>query len=124
MWRLVPVCLALLVQVSTRAADFSLPPAIKNAFRIGTSVKSIGFDAAGNLYLTGISYGRATEVIPGAKILGPALGPQPIVVAKVSPVSHEVLYVTEIGGSSNDIPNAMAVGADGSVFLVGYTYSP
>ena len=111
-------------------AGLNVPPAIVNGFRIGNqpnalgtagaSVQGMGFDAAGNLYLAGTSYG----VFAAANriLIGPGGGSQDLFVIKLS-ASREILNVAQIGGSDMDALGGMAVDCGGNVFLAGQTAS-
>jgi uncharacterized protein (TIGR03437 family) len=80
----------------------------------GAVSKSIQLDSAGNIYVAGF-FVPTNEVGPNDFRNG--------FVAKVSADGSKVLYFTALGGSSDDIANAVAVGADGSAYVTGYTGS-
>ena len=94
------------VEPSSRAAV--LPLAIQNQFRLGPpgSVVGAGFDAAGNLYVAGVTYGPfggpAAAAPATATILGPGGGEADLYVMKIvpsgplSPSAPQVAYVTGI----------------------------
>src|SRR5271170_7024133 len=86
------------------AANLPLPPAIQKGFRIGgasgESLTGIGFDASGNLYIAGNTAGGNFPVADKTTIGPFASNSGHLFVAKINLSTQEVLYVTEIGGSS------------------------
>ena len=137
-WR----CGLVLILLSVKpisAASPPLPPAIQDPLRLGLpgNVVGAGFDAAGDLYLAGVTYGAFTE--PAAAVpslaatttLGPVGGEADVYVVKIAlsksfpffQSTPRVAYMTGIGSSGRDWPYGMAVDASGNVFVAGVTDS-
>lgn len=70
----------------------------------------LGADAQGNVYLAGTT--RSPNSVKGADAF----------VTKLDP-SGNIVYTTYFGGSADEYATAMAVGADGSVYVAGNTTS-
>ncbi len=85
-----------------------------------TGATSAGLDAAGNIYVAGST---ASDSLAGQKLSGRGANRDGFVIA-LDPSGQHVLYAVAVGGSGNDSINAMAVRADGAVFVAGYTSSP
>jgi uncharacterized protein (TIGR03437 family) len=129
--RRIVLCLAIsLVPTVTLAADLPLPAAIQSGFRIrgaSHSIKAIGTDANGNIYISGQFFGaillNSGFPVATKTILGPKTSPASLFVAKISPSGQELLYLTEIHDPdpSYNMLGAMAVAPDGSVILAGAT---
>ena len=77
----------------------------------GASPTATQLDAAGNIYVVG-------TLVPANKNFISAF------VAKLSSDGSKVLYFTVLAGSDNDTAAALAVGPDGSAYVVGNTLSP
>jgi hypothetical protein len=71
---------------------------------------AVAADAGGNLYLTG-------------RTLSTPAGDSDVLVRKISPDGSTFLYNADLGGSDNDIGNAIAVFSDGSAYVGGRTRS-
>src|ERR1051326_6433228 len=96
----------LLISALFCQADIRPLPSILPA---GFSTQAIAVDSEGNISLAG------------------AFENQPVVdafVAKLSPDGSQILYLTRLAGSGSDVANAIALGADGSVYITGSTSSP
>jgi uncharacterized protein (TIGR03437 family) len=78
---------------------------------VAGTTNAVQLDATGNIYLTG--------TLTPANVVDTADG----FVAKLSPDGTKLLYLTPIAGSQADVPTALAVGADGSTYVTGYTSS-
>jgi uncharacterized protein (TIGR03437 family) len=124
---LLVLCVA---SLAASAAGPSLPPAIQDAFRIGTRqskahVQFIGFDGVGNVYLAGTlnGFSEGTSSGPGFPVAEKTVLGNPgytdLFVLKVSPDGKRLDYVTELGSSGVDTLGGMAVSSEGNVFLAG-----
>ncbi len=82
----------------------------------------IAVDGAGNAYVTGYFTG-SFPVTPGA-FQTVAAGVQSSFVTKLNPAGSALLYSTYVGGSGNDMAEAIAVNAAGNVYITGPTTSP
>jgi hypothetical protein len=76
--------------------------------------EAVQLDALGNIYVAGY----LMPVTPKS-----SSDAADAFVAKFSPDGSQLLYLTIFGGSAIDIASALALGGDGSVFVVGYTLS-
>jgi len=88
-------------------------------------VRAVATDAAGNVYVTGST---ASTNFPTAFPLQPALaagvaGAGDAFVTKLNPAGTALVYSTYLGGSGNDIANAIAVDSGGNVVIAGSTSS-
>lgn len=83
-------------------------------------VRSIAVDAAGNVYITGVTAGLPTTA--GA-FDTTQNGGSDVFVSKLNPTGTALIYSTYIGGSRTDIGNSIAVDTSGNAFLTGYTSS-
>jgi len=93
--------------------------------RIGGSAydgaNSIARDAAGNLYVAGITSSRDFPTV-GAYAAANA-GVSDGFVAKLSPAGNRLLYATYLGGARSDTIGGIAVDAQGAVTVAGVTAS-
>jgi hypothetical protein len=83
---------------------------------------SIAADAAGRIYVTGITASPDFPVKNAA--FATARGGIDGFVAKFAPASSELLYSTYLGGSSVDLAAGIAVDAAGNAHIAGATWSP
>jgi hypothetical protein len=81
---------------------------------------SIDIDGSGSAYVTG--YTTSTD-FPTQGALDPDWNGTDAFVAKLSPSGDTLVYSTFLGGTGEDAGEAIAVGSDGSAFLVGITTS-
>ncbi|HYE95992.1 MAG TPA: SBBP repeat-containing protein, partial [Rubricoccaceae bacterium] len=83
----------------------------------------IAVDAQGNAYIAGMSDSDSLESIPTENTyrFGSGGGFDAVVV-KLDQQGH-VVYVAWIGGGALDQASRVAVGADGSAYIAGYTFS-
>ncbi|HMA30312.1 MAG TPA: SBBP repeat-containing protein [Casimicrobiaceae bacterium] len=82
---------------------------------------AIAVDLQGNAYVAGWTTATDFPVISGYQ---PALrGQKDGFVAKIDPAGSRFVYSTFLGGSLDDIINAIAVDADGNAHVAGETYS-
>lgn len=98
-----------------RARSLTIDPVlVYNSFLGGADHDeghAVAADIAGNLYLTGVTYSTAQ-------------GDADVFIRKISPDGSAFLYNADIGGSSDDIGNGIAVDPSGSVYVGGYSNSP
>src|SRR5579862_2585031 len=66
---------------------------------------TVQIDQAGNVYVAGVLNDHTF-------------------VAKLSPDASQIVYMTTIAGSKADRAAALALGADGSAYITGFTTSP
>jgi hypothetical protein len=100
------------------AYDPSLPlvidPTLTYSTYFGTWARDtnsgIGLDAAGNIYVGGSSYGVDFQY-------------GNIMIAKLSPDGHTVLYTVDFGGSRSEVASAMTVDPAGNLYITGFTNS-
>ena len=92
----------------------------------GDEGRDVAVDAAGNLYVTGTTTSpdlpqagppQATFAGPGNSNFGDAF------VAKLNPAGDTLVYLTYLGGSGEDIGDAIAVDGAGNVYITGMTES-
>jgi hypothetical protein len=86
------------------------------------SVTSLAVDAADEVYVTGQTFQQAGP-IHGAVQPTFGGGSSDAFVAKFSPDATSLLYWTYLGGSQDEIGNAIAVDADGNAYIAGTTRS-
>lgn len=88
----------------------------------GDAGNAIAVDAAGHAYVTGQTYSTNFPVVGAAQ--GSLSGSADVFVAKLNPQGTGLIYSTYIGGRrSSSEGRAIAVGADGSVYVAGTTSS-
>ena len=98
----------------------------------GTQIRAVTIDAAGNTYLTGNIDTPALSVTPNAiqSSLVPSSCPGDLgdgqcndaFIVKLDP-SGNVLYATYLGGSGDDYGTAIAVDAQGNIYVAGFSYN-
>ena len=82
--------------------------------------QAVAVDQAGNIYVTGETESRDLKATPvGGKPLTLAVSKGYL--TKYAPSGKEVLWRVLIGGSANTWPKAIALDADGNVFVAGST---
>ncbi len=81
-------------------------------------------DGAGNAYATGHTSSTNFPVTPGAFQTTLLSGAGNSFVTKLNPTGSSLLYSTYVGGSGNDMAEAIAVNAAGNAFITGATTSP
>ena len=114
-----------LVSFRLGAYDRNLPVVIDPVISVSTyfplSMRAIGTDAAGNIYVAGEDGQWPNQ------LLGPVAGPKPgyidTLVAKLDPEGKQLLFATYIGGNNLDTPFALIVDAAGNIFVSGNTQS-
>jgi hypothetical protein len=87
-----------------------------------SGVSDMTVDERGNIYLCGITTNPSFPITENAYNTA-YQGEKDIFVMKVSPDLSSILYSTFIGGSGNDIANAITVDSKGCVYVGGYTDS-
>jgi len=80
-------------------------------------------DDRGNIHIVGSTSSRDYPVTSTALQSTYAGGSQDAVLAVLSPDGSELLYATYLGGSGHDLIRSIAIGDNGSVYLVGRTSS-
>lgn len=94
---------------------------------------AIAVDKAGNAYITGytnsmdLPTANAAQSVPGGGACGPAdrlTTCFDAFVAKLDPTGATWIYLTYLGGSSDDLAQSIAVDAAGSAAVTGSTLSP
>ena len=83
---------------------------------------SIGIDSGGNAYITGSTQGFGFPTTRGA-LSTEVGGVRDAFVAKLNGSGQTLLYATFLGGSGVDVGSAVAVDAEGSIYVVGSTRS-
>lgn len=83
---------------------------------------AIAVDQQGNAYVAGWTTATDFPVIDGYQPLHK--GQKDGFVAKIDPAGSRFVYSTFLGGSLDDIINAIAVDANGNAYVAGETYSP
>src|SRR5436305_1499595 len=104
------------------AADYA--PALQWVTTLGASGQSLmaaaGSDGHGNLYITGVT--TAIDFPVTVATWTPAVPNKDVFAVKLDQ-NGNVVYSIRFGGSGSDVPAALAVGADGSVYIAGSTTS-
>jgi hypothetical protein len=89
---------------------------------LGGSVRDaavgIGVDAAGNAYITGITYSPDFPIVNAFQP-----DPRSTFVSKLSADGSVLVYSTYLGGSDSELAGGIAVDADGNAYVTGETYS-
>lgn len=88
----------------------------------GEGGEDLARDAAGAVYLTGLTYSADFPVTPGAfdTVHG---GFEDVIVAKFSPDGSHLDYATFLGGADSDFGNGIAVDNAGNAYVTGNTRS-
>ena len=82
---------------------------------------AVAVDSPGNAYVAGWT---TSSDFPTASAFQPVLrGSKDSFVAKIDPSGSRLVYGTLLGGSLDDVANALAIDAGGSVYVAGETYS-
>jgi len=85
-------------------------------------VNGIGFDAAGNIYITG-EVGDSKLVTTPNAFQTTAGSNDDAFVVKLNPSGSQILYSTYLGGSAPDSGRDIKVDANGYIYVYGYTSS-
>ena len=83
----------------------------------------IAIDSTGSAYISGYTTSLAFPVTIGSLQPSYGGGIQDAFIAKLNAAGSALVYATYLGGSGNDIANAIAVDASGEVYVAGYTDS-
>ena len=97
------------------------------------TIRAIGHDANGFIYVGGITLSTDFEIdpntmqVPGGPQFPQLAGGYDLFIAQINPTVpagvNPVAFATYLGGSADDILNDMFVGPSGLVYLTGYTKS-
>ena len=103
-----------------------IDPVLGYSTYLGGTSTDLGFgvvlDQAGNAYITGSTISSDFPVTPGA--LDPVrTGVTDVFVSKIDPTGTTLLYSTFLGGSGDDVGNAIAVDSAGNAYVAGNTTS-
>jgi len=82
---------------------------------------AIAVDASGNAYVGGQTYSLDFPITPG--VFQPGSTGQNSFVAKLKPDGSGLVYASYLGGSDEDVIEALAVDSSGSAYVTGFTYS-
>jgi uncharacterized protein (TIGR03437 family) len=82
---------------------------------------AIAVDAAGNAYLGGVTGARDFPLANATQSNQPGLNIG--YVAKLNPAGDKLLFSTYLGGERNDRVDALAIDAQGSIYVTGYASS-
>ena len=86
------------------------------------SATAVALDSSSNVYVTGATQSTNFPVTGGAfQTLNQ--GSYDAFVSKINSQGTTVLYSTYVGGEGSDQSSSIAVGADGTVYIAGFTYS-
>src|ERR1035438_7859439 len=89
-------------------------------FRGGSYVNSIAVDPGGNAWLLSDFPAQATGF---TNTFGSGGAYRDILLFKVDPTGSRLLYAVLLGGAGNDFANGLAIGNDGSAYIIGTTSS-
>lgn len=111
-------CLALLLSLPLGAVELEFSTFYGGEF--GEQANGVALDAGGNVYIVGQT--RTLPAAPGSfsAVGGPSFD---IFVLKLNPTGTEVLYFAVFGGSARELGTAIAVDAEGSAYVTGWTFS-
>ena len=109
-----------------RAQPLVIDPVVSYATFIGRSEPEGGsrtaIDAAGNVYVAGLTFDPSFPVTPGARSDNKgAFGD--ILITKLNPAGNTVLYSTHIGGVNGDAAFGIALDAAGNIYVAGTSTS-
>ena len=89
--------------------------------------RGIAVDSLGDAYITGFTTSTAFPVVPSTGEVQPAIastdGTSDGFVTEVNPTGTGLIYSTYLGGTSNELPFAIAIDAAGSAYVTGFTDS-
>ncbi len=108
-----------------RKRPLVIDPVLVYASYLGGSKGDLGVDVradATGMYATGTTYSNNLPTTTGT-LRKTAAGALDAFVVKLDPSGGNLIYATYIGGNDQDVPNGMALAADGSVYLAGLTGS-
>jgi hypothetical protein len=83
---------------------------------------AVALDSSGSVYVTG-STGSANFPVTGGAFQTLNQGSYDAFVTKMDSLGTRVVYSTYVGGEGSDQSSSIAVGADGTAYIAGFTYS-
>jgi hypothetical protein len=89
-----------------RSHPLVIDPVIAFATYLPGVASRLALDSTGNVYISGVTASGSDGFV-----------------TKLSPGGTELIYTTFLGGSSSDVATGLAVGDDGSAYVVGHTFS-
>ena len=90
--------------------------------RMMDTATAVALDSSGNVYVTGATSSADFPVTGGAfQILNQ--GSYDAFVTKMDALGTRLIYSTFVGGEASDQSSSIAVGADGTAYIAGFTYS-
>jgi hypothetical protein len=87
------------------------------------NLQQIAFDPLGNIVATGIAANATLPAATAGAYDNSFNGGQDMFVAKFSADGRNLLYMSYLGGTANDIATALAVAPNGNIIVGGYTLS-
>lgn len=81
------------------------------------------YDAQGNTYGGGISFGLGYPVTLGAFQTTPGGGSTDVAISKFNATGTSLIFSTYLGGSNNEQPHSMVVDSTGNLIIIGITGS-
>ena len=85
--------------------------------------QALAIDASGNIYVTGYTYSPDFPGVSSSSADPEGGGYNEGFVAELNPGLSSILAATFLGGSDNDVPEALALDSFGDVIVSGYTQS-
>ena len=117
-------------RISFTVKDFDLSlaliidPVVTYSTSLGGSgddeARGIAVDSSGNVYVTGVT---DSTNFPTASPLHASSGGKDVFVLKLNAAGNSLLYSTYLGGSADDVGNAIAVDVSGNAYVTGGTGS-
>jgi uncharacterized protein (TIGR03437 family) len=89
-------------------------------YRGGSLANTIAVDPGGNMWILSDFPGQGTGF---TNRFGGGGGSRDVLLFKVDPTGAKLLYAVLLGGAGNDFANGLAIGNDGSAYIVGITGS-
>ncbi len=114
-----------------RAKTLVIDPVLVYSTLVGGSqhdeARGIAVDSTGAAYITGWTASSDFPISAGAyngTFTGGGSSNSDIFVTKLNPGGASIAYSTYIGGSEDDLANAIAIDTNGNAYVTGETYSP
>src|SRR5579862_5942054 len=114
-----------------RSKTLVIDPVLVYSTLVGGSqhdeARGIAVDSTGAAYITGWTSSSDFPISAGAyngTFTGGGNSNSDIFVTKLNPGGASIAYSTYIGGSEDDIANAIAIDTNGNAYVTGETYSP